>query len=210
MNRRELENGINEDEAIDAESRKLAVMLGALPRVESPANFEFGVKAKIAAGVTREPRSYLLPFFKIAAPLSIVLVVATLVVFYGGYPDIGDVAVKDAAPTDSRPVETTSEVVQPERDEVSRGPQIDEPMIESESPTLGAANTPQPRRNARRRQQNGSAAQTPRGGSFVEALGEPKTIGPPGFQRRGVSNQNSDFSTEAEVSVREVLQTIGI
>jgi hypothetical protein len=50
MDRNEIENGVNKLESLGGDDRVIADLLSALPRVEAPANFEFGVNAKIAAG----------------------------------------------------------------------------------------------------------------------------------------------------------------
>ena len=206
----ELENRTDEQDALDAESRRVAALLSSLRRVEAPANFEFGVKAKIVAGVARETRGGLLPSFKILVPLSLVLVVVAFVVFYGGYTDISDTVVEKPAAVDPQVEKTVADVIQTESAPGSRGPQIDETATVSETVSTAPVNATRSQRTARSRRQNGSFDQPSRGDSFDEALRAPKTIDPPGFPPRGVTNQNSDFDTDTEVSVREVLQTIGI
>ena len=78
MDPRELEKEAFEN----GDERKVAEMLGSLKRVEAPANFEFGVRARIAAGAP-QTRSSLIPFVKLAAPIALVLLVGAFVLFYG-------------------------------------------------------------------------------------------------------------------------------
>jgi hypothetical protein len=70
MNRSELKNGTEEN-------REVTELLAALPRVEAPANFDFGVKARIAAGGSKG-RSALFPFLKVTVPVAILLLIGTL------------------------------------------------------------------------------------------------------------------------------------
>ena len=104
---------MNELEA--RETDDVSNLLGALPRVEAPANFEFGVKARIAAG-NRSPQASLVPFLKVAAPLSFVLLLAAFVIFYGIVPT------NDNAPTVAAadPVQPLLAVSVPPRDRKSR------------------------------------------------------------------------------------------
>jgi hypothetical protein len=51
------QNGMDELEVIDADTQKVIAMVGALPRVEAPSNFEFRVKAALPKDRRRDLRS---------------------------------------------------------------------------------------------------------------------------------------------------------
>src|SRR5688572_30074814 len=149
MDLKNLENGMNEREALDNDSRKVVEMLSALPRVEAPANFEFGVKAKIAAG-NSVSRSGLFSLLKVAAPLSLVLLIGAFVVYYGTLPGDESVAkVNDIAPVQTSPI--ANDVQAPAREAMSEappqvsGPRVaenDEPEVATVSPDSKRTTTP--------------------------------------------------------------------
>ncbi len=108
MDRTKFENGMNERQGLDIENGEVAALLSTLPRVEAPGDFDFGVKARIAATSSR-PRTSFLPFLKVAAPLSLLLMVGAFVLLYGTLPGntpVGPVAEVSGPldqPTSSKP-----------------------------------------------------------------------------------------------------------
>jgi hypothetical protein len=176
MSKRELDNHINEQPVTETDGRKIEELLAALPRVEAPANFEFGLKAKIAA--RNEPRASLIPFVKVAAPLALVLVVGALIVFYATLPGGDDLVVESPAPGKPEVVIKADET-QPD---VTSEPQI-------EKPTERIA--PQPRNPGPVRRT--SPSNRSRGGSIDQplisdqALRSANVINPPGFGSKSIS-----------------------
>lgn len=210
MSRSELENGMNGLEAQDTD--EVSNLLGALPRVEAPANFEFGVKARIAAGDVT-PQASLVPFLKIAAPLSFVVLLAAFVIFYGIVPT------NDNAPTVAAgdPVQPDVAVSAPvERQEQSpqvSGLQVPEAVdVPPGTPPVGSG---EPRRaEPVRRTSRAESAALPQGGrdgSVDLAIKPANVILPPGFQsvaQRGVNANNADAGRE--IPIREVLEMLGV
>ena len=90
MNRSDLEIGTEEN------GTEVAELLAALPRVEAPANFNFGVNARIAKG--RPSGRTLFPFLKVAIPLSLLLVIGGLMFFYATMPGDDQVIVRSDSP----------------------------------------------------------------------------------------------------------------
>jgi len=200
MNQRESENGIDERDAFDNESSKVAALLSALPRVEAPANFEFLVKARIAEGAA--PRASLVPFLKLAAPLSLVLVVALFLIFYSGrVPQDDDVSVREATP--SAPI---VEVAPAEPMTVS-GPRISDPIAVSPERVSS-----EPERSGPvRRTTNSAPANRSHGGSVDRTLESANMIMPPGFESVNPRNRNSNANIGGTgVPVRDVLDTLGV
>ena len=197
--------GINEEESLDAESVKVVALLSALPRVEAPSNFEFGVKAKIAKGAPRSGRS-LIPFLKLAAPLSLLLVVGAFVFFYSTLPSRDGVAtVNPAAPAiasqDEIVASTPSAPPVGERNDVS-GPRIgDEVDPEPERATVTTPVIPASRSTSRR-PANSDARDG--GLSTDKAYTAPPVIMPPGTEAANPSKSGGD-----DIPVKEVLGILG-
>jgi hypothetical protein len=203
MDRRELENGMNENEILDAESRKVAGLLSTLRRAEAPANFEFGLKAKMAVASDVVPRASLIPFARVAAPLTLTLVVVGFVIFYGVLPG-DDVPIADV------PAPPVVEVAQQGPDALPPAPsdqQVSGPReAEDEDIATTAKNEPRAaerRTNGRvstviaeRRSKPLSADREPAGGSRDSTLGTANVINAP--VKRG------------EIPIRDVLTRLGI
>lgn len=183
MNQRESQNGTSAHNAQDSENR-IASMLSALPRIDAPDNFEFGVKAKIAARRDVQGGVRILPFLKVAAPLCLLLVIGAFFVFYGPSTDrnVPDV-VQNPAPSQS----TT----------IARAPQLEQPVPANLAPTVSEPRaageiTGRQERDARSIE---PVRRTPvvkrwvapatdvrtNGGSIDRTLGSANTISPPGF-----------------------------
>ena len=212
MDRREVEQEI---ESLDAESRKVAELLSGLTRVEAPSNFEFGVRARIAEGAP-SGRSILFPALKLAAPLSLVLLVAVIVVFYPTSPNVDTVKVDDPSSI-TAPSEAPSTAV---RSEVSNNSERVSGPHAPESPGEPVANPPVPHEikptvarhdsNTGRRPRTGGVDNPSGGASRVDALKPANTINPPEFRATNRSTQNSNSGSQTDIPVREVLGIIGV
>ncbi len=205
MNEREFENGSSKYNALDNEGGDVALMLSALPRAEAPANFEFRVKARIAVGSS--PRATLFPFLKIAAPLTLVLLVGALVVFYGVLPGEVDVpVVTDSAQKVPVPVEANAEPPTPPA-QAAASPGIAQSNSESPYESYVAAARPTPVRRAA----PAVAVRSSEGGSRDFSLNSAQPKLPPGFQSVESRNLNANVSPSgADIPVRNVLGILGI
>src|SRR5688572_25753617 len=103
---------------------QIGELLAALPRVEAPPNFEYGVKAKIAAR-SESGRTRFFPFLKIAAPLALVLVVASFVFYFGSMPANDVVSVNQVASGSPELSQTQQETEpQPTTSSQASGPRV--------------------------------------------------------------------------------------
>ncbi|MEO8042351.1 MAG: PDZ domain-containing protein [Acidobacteriota bacterium] len=204
MDRRELNNGVS-NFAPDTEGGDVAAMLNALPRVDAPENFEFRVKARIAEGSA--PRATLIPFLKIAAPLSLVLLIGAFVAFYGLLPKGTDVpAVIDTARNEPASTQPPSELTVPPVQTVP-GPLIDRSPETVQDEPYVATGRPAPAR----RRTDSEFVKSSQGGSLDFSLNAAKPKLPPGFESVESRNMNSNTnSSAADVPVRNVLGILGI
>lgn len=207
MDRRELKNGVSNIDALDTEGGDIAAMLNALPRVDAPENFEFRVRARIAEGSTS--RATLFPFLKIAAPLSLVLLIFAFVVFYGLLPARVEVPlVVDSARNETISTQPQTELVTPSpplRTE-SVPPNDRSPEVVPDSSHIAAAKPAAIRRTA------GPDVTKPlQGGSRDFSLNSARPKLPPGFESVEPRNLNANTNTASgDVPVRNVLGILGI
>lgn len=202
MDRRELENIENHDEQLDAESARVAALLGALPRAEAPANFEFGVKAGISNRVPTT-RSGMLPFLKLAAPLGLVLLVGGLVLFFGSYPAAtdGEVVVVPVSSSSTAPASLDPGEV------LSKGDTNDVSSPRAMQETLQAAS-----------EQRKMGASTPRSNRYQPDVRRPidftqrsaNVIMPPGTEAANPRNRNMNSGTGSDAQVNDLFQIWGI
>jgi hypothetical protein len=216
MERRNVELNRQEHEALAADDRRIAELLGTLTRVEAPGNFEFGVRARIAAGA-ESPQSPLLPFLKFAVPLTLVIVVGVFVAFYNSR------SATDGPVIAGAPATTVSPVVPPIGDPVVPipgqivSPPDSEPVVPG--PISSAPSTPsrqiQPVMVAdgpggKRTARSGHSIDQPLSGASTDnALTGANTKLPRGFEslENGGGNSNSN---ETQIPVSEVLGILGI
>lgn len=196
MDQKEFESRGREVEYLDEDGEKVAALLRSLPRVQAPANFDFHLNARIARG--QSPRATLIPFFKIAAPLGLVLLVTVAFLFYGSMPSNTDVAAVEAPVADSR-----SSASPPQTE--SFAPQPAPPVAQNPDPVVTQAPTAKsnPLRTipaSTRRPVDQRPIAPPRDGSVDLTQKTANVINPPG----------TDPRTAADISVREVLQMLGV
>jgi hypothetical protein len=195
MNRRDLENGTEEN-------REVAELLAALPRVEAPANFEFGVKARIASG-EQKGGSALFTFLKVAVPLSLILAVGGFAIFYGTTSDDDTLIANTAVPLnyapDPAPVTNGDQTARNETGPRTLEPQVKEPVdVGTEVAVESQQETP-----LRRTPRTRGVPVTKDEQIFTKdvSVGPPKRIfTPPGIPA----------SDGGEISVREVLEMLGM
>ncbi len=195
------------DNITKSDGGQVGELLAALPRVEAPANFEFGVKAKIAAGA-EGGRTSLFPLLKIAGSLGIVLIVASLVFFYATLPNEIVVA-EDPAPSRTEVAASSAETPAPIG---TSGPvAVDDTIREDDARVSSKARNADPirERNAPRRSRNRSTDPRPDGNSLVRTLESANVIMPPGFESVDPRNQNRN-SNDGAPSSTSLLDVIGI
>ena len=215
MNQTELQNNRGGGDALDSENYEVAALLSALPRVEAPENFEFRVRAGIAKGSA--PRASLIPFLKVAAPLSLVLTVGAFGIFYGTMPSGNE------APTISQTLPSGGQAVQPETPVsaasavTAPAPQITNSTVVEpseraarEEPSVGPV-----RRNnhtvTASRSRRVAADRPFEGGSKDQALGSANTILPKGFETANPQRQNLNANVGGtKVPVGDVLGMLGV
>ncbi|HKP70757.1 MAG TPA: hypothetical protein VJV05_15825 [Pyrinomonadaceae bacterium] len=171
---------------LDADSQRIAELLGGLKRVEAPSNFEFGVRARIASGTPRQSGS-MFPIFKVAAPLALVLVVGMAVLLYGGFLT-GDQRIAVVEPPIQGPVEKPNVVQNAEAPAPTVryfGPQIEEPPVVEPETNPRARNNPSKEirdRTTENRQRLPAQrdAMAPGAGSVDRTVGEAPVISAPG------------------------------
>jgi hypothetical protein len=196
MDPRELEKG-TEDYG------EVSDLLRALPRVEAPANFEFGVKARIAAGGSG---SSLFPFLKVFAPLSLVLLIGGFIVFYGTMPD-GSVATDTAGQpaVESERVAESEPRVENAPDQ-AQGPRVTQ-AVDGNSMT---ASTEKPKTKTERRAPVSVRADDIR--NIEQGYKQANIICPRGIDCTGNSNASvkGNMNTDSRDAVRELLEIAGM
>jgi hypothetical protein len=208
MNQRESRNGVTG--AAGSDGGEVSALLCALPRVEVPKNFEFGVRAKIAAGSSR--RIGFIPFLKVAAPMGLIFAIAGFGIFYGTRPGQSEVPVATVSRQDeSKAIESARETAVPAQPpEVAGGAQIIPP-----SPVMREQTSAMPNRTvAARRTTNSRIVEESVGGASVDrTLESANTILPRGFesgiQRSGSANLNSN-TARSQTQLRDVFEVLGI
>lgn len=187
------------------DDQSVADLLGHLPRVEAPANFDARVRSRIAQGRPSSWRAWLIPSAAAVSLCSVVLAAVVFVYFRGR-----DAQVADAGQPDNPAV--TSESPNPQFAE-SRNP---EPANVSTQPTV--SKTPALSLVAEKREGSISrpgpaASSKPGGGSYVETIKSSEAprvpIGMPTPGTNPEANIRPPGSVN-KVSSREVLQLIGL
>jgi hypothetical protein len=200
-----LENFKSEIEDLDQNDQQVASMLGALKRVEAPADFDLQLKGRIARGAPATSSAFA-SWIRFAAIPGALGVLALFLVFSGVFtfntesiPPVAEAPVKVAGQT-APPMEVVSE---PRLD-------ISEPPQESIAPTLVEAVNSQP---APRKNRVTVDDKRMRSASFDVGLGiANKVIQPRGFPPVQPANTNQrprSFQTGG-INVRDALSAIGI
>ena len=207
MNKQELQNGIDEHDALDSESGEISALLRALPHVEAPGNFEFRVKARIAEG--SKPRASLIPFLKIVAPLTLVFLIVAFVVFNGSSGWVQNDVVAENAAVPSGPM--VAQAVPP----VSQTEPGTDPEPQINGSTSGPAErvAAEPKRSAprARRSSNPGVSNSSGGRSFDISVTPANVITAPGFESTNPNKKNINASVGGVgSSVPELLQILGI
>ena len=206
MNQRELKSSGGGLDALDQEQSDVAALLGALPRVEAPKNFEFGVKARIAKG--SPSRGISIPFFKVAAPLGLVFAVAGFGIFYGTLP------AADESRTAQAPVTAESPAVAAARSQTALPPPVNNVVSDVVSPSAAPPERAavRPRRTSPVRPAvNTRPIERSVGGSVDSSLGSANTILPRGLDSANPRSLNSNAnSAGAQIPVRDIFEMLGI
>ena len=180
----------NLQEILSGEEEKIRQMLGDLKRVDAPNDFDFRLKASIAAAEPRAFQPRLFRVLRIAAPLGLAIAVLAFFVISGLFTvDNETIApIADSAPN---PVENVP---------------INAPTANSENFVANLSNVetfPLEPKNERR------DAQTT-GGSRDSASTNPNGIRPLGFNSNKTNVAPNDFRNPNPFSVKESLSALGI
>ena len=193
-------------EEMSADDARVAAMLAGLRRVKAPANFEFGLKAKLASAVPPKRRPASIPaFVRYSAPLAIMAVVGSLL--YINSPESADVPAVQTAGVPA-PVQ---KVIEPEPQPAVNGPAKLE--IQPDARTVASVNTVRPiRREASVPASIVRTAPRPVSGqgSTVHTLGQPKIFLPRGIDPAAVPGNALPGATTPPLGASDVLPALGI
>ena len=193
------------NEELNRDEKVIADMLGALPRVQVPNDFNFRVKAEIAA---REPSKGRWAWFPTAARLALPLLILVAIGGYFAYrtakPTVSEVSSIPEVKTENTvqdikiPSSTTS--VLPESGEIAgripAKPQEIDPKL-----LIPVSNTVIPPSNTVR----------PGGGSFDSAVKLSRTIFPPGINQNAKNPvRPKDFDNPGQILAKDVLTQFGV
>lgn len=202
---------VNESE--NKETNAVADLLGSLPRIEAPKDFDFRVKARISAG--RPARvSWFPAAAKVAVPLGLVLSVGG----YFGYRSIYQPAANDVvAVTNSQvnpfvptpatiDISTSNQTNAASPSEVGSEKMVVKPQA-ADDKMVAAANDPLVRPSGPTDISIGGA---PRGGSFDESIKESRTIFPRGLNPHNrVLVKPRDFDEPGSITAKDLLTQFG-
>jgi len=183
----------NEEEILSGDDAQVRQMLGDLKRVDAPKDFDFRLKARIAASSGKDFEPRLFPALRIAAPLALVLAVLAFFVVSGIYsvddnsvPQIagGDIPMPNLNKDKPRELVAVSNS-QPENAEQNPG-ETDKPKDQEL-----AANLDKPKKDVSQTENNG-------GGSRDSTATEPNVVLPGGFESKN------------PLAVKGVLEVMGI
>ena len=210
MDQRDLKSGMDERGAPDNE---VTALLGSLPRVAAPGNFEFGVRAKIAERRSTDARSSLLRHLKIAAPPALLLVVTGLVFFYDvsppqELPSIVESAERPRFPVqEPPPAESTRETVSTDLD-----PSMSQP-VRTETRAASRRYTGRERTSGRAFSGRDDQTRIDDGtGGYIDRTVRPaNVIMAPGFEAMNPNRSaNANIAGGVGEPVRNVLGILGV
>ena len=190
------------NEYLNSEEKAIADMLGALPRVSVPNDFDFRVKARIAAG---EPSKGGFAWFPLATRLALPMLLLVAIGGYFGYQAIGPASREVAVETNIEPVNIAPAVEIP----VNKSPvKLDTGLIAETVPnksqdvnskvplTVSTSNNePKPERV---------------GGSVDSAIRTSRPIYPRGVDPNAKTPVvPKDFDNPGQISAKDVLNFLG-
>lgn len=178
---------MNKEIKKNEERDEIGEKLRGLKRVEAPANFDFGLKAKIANGKPAVKHS-VSRFVRYAVPAALVLVVGAFLVLNSLY-FVGERSVADIPPV------TETKTAPPQRAVESQPQSMGMEPTVAVDPKLPVNVKPKPAENKPRK-----ASNEPQGGSYVAAQRLQEPIYPSGLNSNG---QN-------EIGVKDALGVFGI
>lgn len=217
MNYEQTKNNVPETEILSADEQKLSALLGNLKRVEAPKDFDFKLKAKIAAAspaAVRPPSFF--PALRYVLPLCLVVMLSVFAALRTFAP--GDAADSSAVAEKSpaiNQIETVSANTQ-ETEIVAENPTTLDSNVNNAAPKMvdaaKAANkvkqtfavVKSPERSGEKRE---AKLRNASGGSYVTALRKPQAInlGP-----NGIISADPNATSGSKINVREALGEIGI
>lgn len=217
MNYEQTKNNAHESEILSADEQKLSAILGGLKHVEAPKDFDFKLKARIAAASPSDERKpFLFPALRYVLPLCLVVVISAFA------------ALRIFAPGDALDAMTVAEQFQPpsQIETASASARENETVAqEITKPEFNVANVAPvtvdaPKTTYKAKQTSGGADSREKsggkqdaklrnasGGSYDMAAKElPKiNLGP-----NGVISDNPNSAQSSKINIREALREIGI
>jgi len=190
--------------SLSGDEESVAKLLYSLPRVEASKDFEFRVKARIAQRRTAPSRPGYVKALAYAAPLFLILVVAS--VFFLRQPSRGEEIsqVQPAVEVMTEKQDPAPTVEQPSSLTVSRA---DIPAVPAVNRSSSVAVERQPAEPARREGRPGRI----RGGSFDTAVSPSDTILPRGLNANSaVHGMPKPGAPGAKQGVSDILSTYGV
>ena len=212
MNYQPTKRDASEAEILTADERKLSVLLGGLKRVEAPKDFDFKLKAKIAAGSPVDERKHwFFPALRYVLPVFLVVLLS------------GFAALRIFAPGDAEPPTVADNFQQSNKTEIAvsnvqEKPIIfDEPIITDSNTNKAAPVTVESQKAANNQKQTLAVVKSPEksgGKRSIESRngsGDSYVIGggkPPASIIVTPNNPNSGQS--GKINITEMLGEIGI
>jgi hypothetical protein len=187
------DKNLHTEEILSGEDAQVRQILGDLKKVDAPKDFDFRLKARIAASSAKDFEPRLFPALRIAAPLGLALIVLALFVIGGLYsvdnntvPQIagGDIPIpninKDKPREEFAAGNSQPENFEPNSDETNEPKNLEL-----------TANLDKPKKDAPQTENNG-------GGSRDTAVKDPNVFLPGGF------------GSKNPLAVKDVLEMLGI
>ncbi|HEX8638595.1 MAG TPA: PDZ domain-containing protein [Pyrinomonadaceae bacterium] len=217
MNYEQTKNNAHESEPLSADEQKLSALLGNLKRVEAPKDFDFKLKARIAAGSPADERKpFLFPALRYVLPLCLVVMLSAFA------------ALRIFAPGDAPDSTTVAEQFQPSNQTETASANAPGNAIFAEEPAkpVSEVNQAAPTRinapkisnkdkqtlavvksSEKSGEKQDVKLKNASGGSYVAAVRAPKAInlGP-----NGVISDNTNSGQSGKINIHEVLSEIGI
>ena len=203
------------EEQLAGDDRQIANLLGALPRVDAPKDFDFRLKARIAKGRTSPALGpFSLPVWvKFAAPAALLLLVGILFVTLSGRDagtDRNEITAQAAA---EKPAGTTAPLIAAAPDIASVQPEA-APPVDVAQPAPPARAAIVQRTSMRKVSPARPAPDTNDGGGSIDRAvrGTSTTILPRGISITPVNTAVTPqgFDTASKVSVSDVFSQLGI
>lgn len=190
---------------LEFEDTELADLLGALPQVSAPNDFEFRVSARIASARSAAKPRGLFGALRIAVPAAALLAVTATALFLNPYWGTTEpVSTPAEVAVAERPAENPASIPQRETTDIppttfaSNGPALEPAKRMPLNDQLASARS------------SGPSNDDPAGTSFVESGTQGEKIYPRGINPNVDSQPTSPNARQAGIAIRDVLSQLGI